>query len=157
MNLMNRSYVYTLKDGVIDGFQNDLRPKRMLNDDTCIDNFNSINPILSSNQIELSTISRIDDTGNNLIFHIIILLQIIIISDISISNKDNGNSSQERIYFTNYDIQNFMKPIRSASQGDFIDKRLDMLTENYQSLAQKINEIDSKLDKIIVGILPKKN
>ena len=85
-----------------------------------------------------------------------ILLQIIIISDISISNKDNGNSSQERTYFTNYDIQNFMKPIRSASQGDFTDKRLDMLTENYQSLAQKINEIDSKLDKIIEGILPKK-
>ena len=65
--LMNRNFVYTLKNGVIDGFQNDLLSiSRMRQEDNRNeDNIHSINPIISSNDnIQLSIISRIDDSGN---------------------------------------------------------------------------------------------
>ena len=67
--LMNRNFVYTLKNGVIDGFQNDLLSiSRMRQEDNSNeDNIHSINPIISSNDnIQLSIISRIDDSGNYL-------------------------------------------------------------------------------------------
>ena len=70
--------------------------------------------------------------------------------DINTSNLKVGPTFPKRIYFTNYDIEHFMKPIRTASQGD-------ILTENYQILSQKIDSIDLKLDKIIEEMKKKVN
>jgi len=51
-----------------------------------------------------------------------------------------------RAFFSSYDIEHIMKPIRVISQAESIDKQLEKIDNSCFQLNKKYNEISSKYD-----------
>ena len=133
--MLRRPFVYTLGNGVIDGFQSSLTSnsidKKHANHDS---HFGDFNPIVMEG-VEMSTHTRIED-------------------DINVTRSSSKvKSSENRIFFSDYDVEHIMKPIKLTRQIDTVEKQLENLSKNFQNLEKRFDEMNEKVNTNLLTLM----
>jgi len=135
LSFMRRPFVYTLGNGVIDGFQSSLTSNSIDKKNATHDSyFGDFNPIIMEG-VEMSTHTRIED-------------------DINVTRSSSKvRSSGNRIFFSEYDVEHIMKPLRLTRQIDTVEKQLEKLTKNFLSLEKRFDEMNEKVNTNLLTLM----
>ena len=134
-SMLRRPFVYTLGNGVIDGFQSSLTSNSIDKKHATRDShFGNFNPIFMEG-VEMSTHNRIEDDIN------------VTRSSSKVQNFEN------RIFFSDYDIEHIMKPLRVIRKIDTVEKQLEKLTKKFQNLENRFDEMNEKVNTNLLTLM----